>query len=102
MNIDELVDYIYKDDGKKKKQKKKKSPNNGKFISENEYFEKIKEDDICNNENELGFSQNNSYIDNELEIFKKRLQKDSIKCDHHLKIKPRFTDSWLKELMAIN
>ena len=38
-------------------------------------------------------------FDNEFEEFKTKIMNDSVKCGQFSKIKPRFSDNWIKELI---
>lgn len=101
MDLDELMKYIDEDEGKKKKGKKK---NQKKQQAPSKTFRFIEN---CNNEESkvqtavIEIVGEDRTLEKEVEEFKEQIRKDSIKCGQYSKIKPKFSDNWLRELIMM-
>ena len=96
-NINDWVEYINSGDGKKNKKKKnlskKKKNNNKKIVVP---LKSGKENKLANN-NRAPVSE----TDSEIEEFKNKIKTQSIKAILVNKVKPQFSDKWLKLLKNI-
>jgi len=108
MDIDELIKYIDADDGTKKKNKKGKNKKPQQLSKNNKFVETTID---LNSPEKHSYSTEttktskadkieDSLIEKELEEFKIKLLKDSIKFGVYSKLKPRFSSNWINELLV--
>ena len=95
-SISELVEYINSENGKKKKNKKKKNLSKKK----KNIIKKAGKTSTSrgHNDNNILNMTTLSEIDNELEEFKRKIKNQSIKAKLVEKIKPCFSEKWLKSI----
>ena len=96
-NINDLVEYINSENGKSKKNKKKKNLSKKKKINKKrEKNENLQKNSTSKSKtiNKVSVSEN----DSEVEEFRKKIMNQSVKANLVQKIKPRFSDTWLKLL----
>jgi len=95
-SINDLVDYINSENGKKKKTKKKKNlskkkKNNNKKNGKTSTSRGHDDNNILNKSNVSDFEK-------EIDEFKKKIKNQSIKAKLVEKIKPCFSEKWLKSI----
>jgi len=66
--------------------------NNGKFAEDYRYITE-------NNENASLNRNDDRFTERELEEFKLKILRDSVKCGQFSKFKPRFSEDWIQELL---
>ncbi len=107
MDLDELMKYIDSEDQAKKKGKKNKNKKAKQAKNLNTTPTESCSTTISpTSSNELNPKQLNSTgvyedrsLEKEIEEFKLKIISDSIKCGLFSKIKPSFSENWLKELV---
>lgn len=98
-SINDLVEYINSDNGKQKKNKKKKKNLSKK--KKNNIKKSVKTSTSRNNtDNNLINKTTMTDTDSEIEEFKRKIKNQSINANLVEKIKPSFSEKWLKSLMS--
>jgi len=105
MDIDELIKYIDADDGSKKKRKKAKNKKLQQLSKSNKFVETTLDTSDNTKQNSITLNNNNNSkmiddvcIDKELEDFKAKIYKDSVKFGLYSKLKASFTENWINDL----